>query len=175
MVLLLENGKGKEYYENGRIQFEGEYLKGRRWNGKGFDYLGNYDFEIKNGKGIGKEYNYFASLKFEGEYFNGLKNGKGKEYSDDGKLIFEGEYLNGKKISGKGYDNGNMILLLKKGKGTEYYNNGKIQFEGDYMDGKRWNGKGYDHKGNYCFKSKMEKEKEQNMIIMENLYMKVNI
>ena len=29
------NGKGKEYYKDGKIKFEGEYLKHKKWNGKG--------------------------------------------------------------------------------------------------------------------------------------------
>ena len=29
-----KNGKGKEYYLNGQLIFEGEYLNGKRWNGK---------------------------------------------------------------------------------------------------------------------------------------------
>ena len=37
--------------------FEGEYLNGKRWNGKG------------------KEYNYFGELLFDGNY----NNGKGKK------------------------------------------------------------------------------------------------
>ena len=28
------NGKGKEYY-NGKLRFGGDYLNGKRWNGKG--------------------------------------------------------------------------------------------------------------------------------------------
>ena len=43
------NGKGKEYYDNGKLEFEGEYLNGER-----------------NGKG--KEYYYDGKIKFEGEY-----------------------------------------------------------------------------------------------------------
>ena len=35
MVLLLENGNGKEYYYNGRVQFEGEYLNGKKISGSG--------------------------------------------------------------------------------------------------------------------------------------------
>ena len=54
------NGKGKEYNENGKIIFEGEYLNGRR-NGKGKEYFN-------------------CKLKYEEEYSNGLRNGKGKEY-----------------------------------------------------------------------------------------------
>ena len=32
----------KEFYTNGKLKFEGEYLYGKRWNGKGkeFDYYG---------------------------------------------------------------------------------------------------------------------------------------
>ena len=61
------NGKGKEYNNNGKLIFEGEYLNGKR-----------------NGKG--KEYYYDGSLKFEGEYLNG-KKWNGKIY-DDKKILY---------------------------------------------------------------------------------------
>ena len=32
------NGKGKEYNIDGILIFEGEYLNGKRWNGKGYDH-----------------------------------------------------------------------------------------------------------------------------------------
>ena len=67
-----KNGKGVKYYTNHKLKFEGEYLNGKKWNGKGYNIDGNLEFELKNG------------------------NGKAKEYYDDGKLKFEGEYLNGK-------------------------------------------------------------------------------
>ena len=67
----------REYFINGQLIFEGEYLNGKR-NGKGKEYCGSW-------------------LIFEGEYLNGKKNGKGKEYDYNGILQFEGEYLNGKK------------------------------------------------------------------------------
>ena len=53
------SGKGKEYYYDGKLKFEGEYLNGKR-------------------KGKGKEYDYGGKLVFEGEYING-KNGMEKE------------------------------------------------------------------------------------------------
>ena len=53
------NGKGKEYF-NGDIIFDGEYLNGKRWNGRIKEYNGN-------GKFI-----------FEGEYLNGKKMEKEK-------------------------------------------------------------------------------------------------
>ena len=70
------NGKGKEY-KNCKLIFEGEYLDGKRWNGKGKEYHLQQD-----------------KLIFEGEYKNGMRwNGKVKEYYDNGELKFVGQYL----------------------------------------------------------------------------------
>ena len=86
IIYELKKGKGlvKEYYDNGKLRFEGEYVNGQR-----------------NGKG--KEYNYDSKLRFEGEYLNGKKNGKGKEYYAKGNLKFDGEYLYNYNIKGKLY------------------------------------------------------------------------
>ena len=43
------DGKGKEYYNNGHLRFEGEYLNGKWWSGKGYDNNNNISFEIKDG------------------------------------------------------------------------------------------------------------------------------
>ena len=51
-----------------KIKFEGEYLYGKRWNGKGFNHEGKEVFEIKNGEGLIKEYNNKGKLILEGEY-----------------------------------------------------------------------------------------------------------
>ena len=118
-----ENGKGKEYTYNGKLKFEGEYLNGKRWNGKGYNKEGNMNFEIKEGKGKGKEYYPNGKLKFEGEYLNGKRNGNGKEYNYAGKLQFEGEYKNGKRW------NGTII---------EYdWSDGEIIFEGIIVEGEK--------------------------------------
>ena len=71
------NGKIKEYYYNGKLKFEGDYINGER-----------------NGKI--KEYNYYdGKLIFEGEYLNDKRNGKVRKYNYyDGEFKFEGEYLN---------------------------------------------------------------------------------
>ena len=65
----MKNGKSfiQEYYNNGSLEFEGEYSNGE-----------------KNGKG--KEYDLNGRLTFEGEYLNGEKNGKGKEYGWNGNV-----------------------------------------------------------------------------------------
>ena len=94
----------REYYFNNRkLAFEGEYLKGKR-NGKVKEYYENgelmFEVEYLNGErnGKGKEYYYYGELKFEGEYLNGKKwNGKGREYNyKNGEIIFEEEDLKGK-------------------------------------------------------------------------------
>ena len=132
-IIFESDGKGKEYDNyNNFVKFEGEYLNGRKWNGKGYNKYNIQMFEIKNGNGHVKENIDFSSdLIFEGEYLNGEKNGKGKIYSIGlyGRVLkFEGEYLNGE----------------KNGKGIEYYYGSKIKkFEGEYFNGKEWNGKGY--------------------------------
>ena len=79
--LINGNGIVKIYYQEGKLEFEGEYLNGKR-NGKGKEY---------DGKG---------KLEYEGEYLKGGRNGKGKLYYD-GKLRFEGEYLYDYKLKGK--------------------------------------------------------------------------
>jgi len=128
------------------LEFEGEFLYNKKWNGKGFDKNCNIVDELINGKGSAKEYYYYnGKLIFEGEYLNGKRNGKGKEYQEQsGNLIYEGEYLNGK----------------WNGKGKEYYyhfnGDSELIFEGEYLNGKRWNGKG--------------KEYYYNQLIFEAIY-----
>ena len=137
------HGKGKEFYFNGKLKFEGDYLDSLKWNGKEYDINGQA-YEIKNGNGYLKEYDYAGELIYEGEYLRGrkwngkffynneiictLRDGKGiiKEYkykTNTDKLFFEGEYLNG----------------LRNGKGKKYYINtsGKtvLEFEGEYLNG----------------------------------------
>ena len=148
------NGKGKEFYYKGNIKFEGIYLFGLKYSGKGYDKHGNIVYELENGKGYIKDYDYFGYLIFEGEY----PNGKGKEYYDDKKLKFEGEYINGIRLNGVALDKYNNISgELNEGKGylKEYDYFGNLFFEGEYLYGKR-NGKGKE----YC----------KNVLIFEGEY-----
>ena len=85
---------------NERIEFQGEYKDGKRWNG------------------TIQKYNW-GKLTFEGNYKTGRENGNGKEYYENGKILFEGEYINGKKWNGIGYNiNGNKEYEIKDGKGN---------------------------------------------------------
>ena len=57
------NWEKNDYNGKPDLIFEGEYLNGKKWNGKG------------------KEYDEYNNLVFEGEYLNGKKwNGKWKKY-----------------------------------------------------------------------------------------------
>ena len=97
-IYEIKEGKGyvKEFYSDGSLLFEGEYLNGEK-TGKGIEYL--------HGK-----------LFFKGEYLNWKRSGKGKEYFDNGLIKFEGEYKYDSIWNGKGYDyNGekDMIIMEK--------------------------------------------------------------
>ena len=67
--------KGKAYI-NERLEYEGEYLFDRKYNGIGYDENGNIIYDLKNGSGKVKEYDYYGNLLFEGEYLNGKKKMK---------------------------------------------------------------------------------------------------
>ena len=105
--------KGK-FYVKEKLEYEGEFLFNKKWEGKGYDEKGNIIYELKNGNGKVKEYYDNGSLQFDGEYLNGRKNGNCKEYNQNGDLFFEGEFLDGK----------------KNGKGKEYSLKGNLEFEG---------------------------------------------
>ena len=113
-----KNGEGKEYYDNGIIKFEGEYLNQLKWTGKEYDMNNNIISEIKDGKGNIKEF-LFTNERFEGEYLNGKRNGKGKVYDFECNVVFEGEYLNGE----------------RNGKGIEYDYENDIKSEYEYLNG----------------------------------------
>ena len=126
------NGKGKEYNE-GKLLFEGEFFKGKQWNGIGFGFRGNKAFILKDGKGYKKEHWRNNKLSFEGEYLNGERNGEGKLYNQ-GILIFEGEYLNGKMWNGKIHS---LELDLENGNGyiKKYSDFYKSELEFTYKNG----------------------------------------
>ena len=59
-------GKGKVYYLNGKLRFEGKYLNAKQWNGKRYIKNNNIIYELKDGKRKIKEYDYLGQLIFEG-------------------------------------------------------------------------------------------------------------
>ena len=49
--------KGKTYLKV-NLEVEGEFMKGKKWSGKGYDELGKIIYELKKGNGKIKEYDY---------------------------------------------------------------------------------------------------------------------
>ena len=87
-------------------KFVGEYLNGKKWNGKEYDKNNKIIYELNYGKGYAtKKIHKLDKTIYQGEYLKGKKHGKGKELTFYGiyNCIFEGEYLDGKKWNGKIY------------------------------------------------------------------------
>ena len=63
------NGKGKEFYHYlyNSIKFEGDFINGNKWNGKGYDKDKTLIYEIKNGNGMLKEKDMLGNSMCEGE------------------------------------------------------------------------------------------------------------
>ena len=135
IILTIENGNIKEFFDNGQLMFKGKYLNGKKWNGIIYNYNGIEKSKIINGKGDLREYCSTGELLFEGKCFDGLKNGKGREYYENGKVKFDGNYLNG----------------LKNGKGIEFYDENHMSYDGEFFNGLR-NGEGEEYKGSLYFK-----------------------
>ena len=134
VIYEINNGTGKikEYFENDKIQLQGELL---------------------NGKGDIKIYDKNEGLIYEGGYINGEKNGRGKEYDMNiyAKLecSFDGYFLNNKRWYGFGKETfGNFLYIgvysngQITGNGQLYWKNGNIISSGVYLNGKRWGGEG---------------------------------
>ena len=160
-----ENRKGKEYYMDGKLLFDGEYLKGERYKGKG------------------KEYTPSNKPWYEGEYFEG-KKWEGKFYDKSGNVCLELIQGKGKgKIFFKGHKEEQLMFEgefdkgLKNGNGVEYDYNDKYGgylkvFEGEYLNGKRWNGKGKEFGFGYVLKFEGEYKKGNKVgkIYYDDLY-----
>ena len=107
----------RKEYVNTKLEYEGEYFHGIKWNGKGYNINGKIIYELINGTGPVKVFKNNI-LIFEGSYVKGKKNGYAKVYYDTG------EYKNNK----------------KNGKGKRYDKKKGLIYDGDYLKGKKWNG-----------------------------------
>jgi len=119
----LRHGKGKLYYENGNIKYEGNFIKDK------FEGKGQYNFE--NGE-------YYI-----GEWLNDQRHGRGKLYYKNCNIKYDGDFIKDK-FEGEGqyiwengeYYIGNWLNNLKHGKGILYYKNGNIKYDGDFIKDK---------------------------------------
>ena len=130
------------------IDKDGNYIKGTISNGeinKGellfknkFKYIGDFNNNIPNNKGI--IYNFSEKYIYEGDFVDGIMEGNGIIKYPDG-TWYEGQFKNDK-YEGKGkimFKNGGSYEgdfknNLMNGKGKYIYPDGKI-FEGDFQNG----------------------------------------
>ena len=118
----LPNGKGKIYFPNGNIRYDGEIKNFKReGNGKffyndGYYYIGQFKDNKFHGKGT--EYNKNGNIIYEGDFINGKREGNGKLFTEKG-YYYIGQFKDD----------------LLNGKGIQYYKNGNIAYEGDFING----------------------------------------
>ncbi|MFY9307872.1 MAG: hypothetical protein WAQ28_02365 [Bacteroidia bacterium] len=143
-----QQGIWKEFYPDGKLKSQGEYLNSKRigeWvfyhpNGK-VEQKGVYD---KKGKaqGVWKWFYESGNILLEENYRNGLVDGMMTEYSDTGKVITKGEYIDGMKegewmLELQGYREEGVYKSDKRdGEWKHYYtDNGQLRFVGKFIDG----------------------------------------
>ena len=109
-----KNYEGKEFDKNGKLIFQGEYKKCKKWYQESEPFYGNvillyekeyYNFKRWNGTFYNPENNSISGKIF---YGNGTNI---KEFNKEGKLIFEGEYKEGVKYKGKEYNNSGELIF----------------------------------------------------------------
>lgn len=139
---FIRNGDFKEYYQNGKLKFEGFYIN---------DTL----------EGPVKKWHANGKLQYEGYYTRGIKTAIWKHRYSDGRI----EYLRSYDDEGKDHGdhisyhyNGTMISKrsyvhgVQDGYGFYINHNGKLQYEHWYENGKRIASKDYDKDGNVTTK-----------------------
>ena len=148
-----EEEKTKEKETKNKNVFEGEYYEGKYWTGKLKEYYenGNIKGEIDylNGEKNGncKVYDDDGKIKTEVEYINGYSI-KTKSYKK-GILIVETEHLivgEMEKMIVYHQDNGAIKYEGNdyrwfEGTGKLYNKKGELLFEGEFVNNKYWNGK----------------------------------
>lgn len=140
------NGKWKDFYPDGKIRAEGNYIDNRRtglW--KFYDPSGKVEQTgyYNNGRpdGLWKWYYENGAILREEEYFQGQRDGAYTEYSPAGDIIGQGQYSDGEKNgdwkskSGDITEEGKYIIGLKDGQWKSYYSDGSLKFKGNFVQG----------------------------------------
>ena len=118
-----KEGRGKEYYLNGKFKSDAFFIDGLL-QGKSIGYYenGNLEYEenYKDGKldGLVKKYYENGQLKAELNYKNGKLDGLARAYHENGQLHIEENYKDGK----------------LEGESTNYDENGNLTSKAIYKD-----------------------------------------
>ena len=125
----LRHVKGKLYYKNDNIKYEGGLIEDKYegdgkyiWRDDEY-YIGLFLYGLKHGKGV--IYYKNGNIKYEGNFIKDKFEGDGKYYFENGEYYI-GHFINGQ----------------RDGIGKLYYKNGNIKYEGDFKeDRQEGNGK----------------------------------
>ena len=115
----------KEYNSQGKLIFEGEYIKGKRSKGVyHILYSREFNYYILNNKivDIIKIYNNINNINYFGEFKDGKRHGNGKEFDKKGNLLFIGNYINGQKHKGREYNDLGILIFKGEYNNETYYN-----------------------------------------------------
>lgn len=143
----IKQGSWKEYYVEGELRGEGDYIDGARvgsWkfyhpNGK-LEQFGKYR---KGGKPHGVWIWYYenGAIRREENYINGKEDGEVIEYSEDGEILEQGEYFDGLKEgewvlnTGDYIEKGTYAEGMMQGEWTgRYKSTNKLAFKGNYIE-----------------------------------------
>lgn len=142
-----KQGFWKEYYREGGLRSEGNYVNGIR-TGVWVYYFPDGTVEQKGtytskGKEQGKWTWYYQGgvLRREENYTSGIRNGEMKEYDELGKLIASGIFEDGEEegewfFQEEGYrQEGTYVEGERDGEWNHYYPDGQKSFTGKYIDG----------------------------------------
>lgn len=141
-----KQGYWKEYYLNGKLKNEGEYLDNQKYNKWKYYYengkaeqIGKYN---KNGKPINDWIWYYQNgdtLRYE-QYRMGFEDGFLVEKTDSGTVITKGDYIDGYK-EGEWYyemndhiEKGKYVYGTKNGLWEHFHINGEKVFEGKFIE-----------------------------------------
>ena len=129
-------GKGKLYYENGDIKYEGDFVKGKK-QGFGKYYFSDYNWYVMENN---KKFYFMKGDYYFGQFFNDGMHGKGIIYLNN-RIKYDGDFVNNK-FTGFGkyyFENGDYYVGqlkddMQHGKGKIYDKNGNIRFEGEFVN-----------------------------------------
>jgi len=137
-------GKWKNFFENGNVREEGEYLGNRRsgtW--KFYDLTGKViqTGSFRNGRpdGLWQWFYEDGSILREEEYFQGNRDGNFAEYSNNGEIISRGQYADGEKNGdwlytvGDYMEEGKYIIGLRDGVWKYFDNEENLIYKGNYI------------------------------------------
>ena len=141
-----KNGQWKDFYPDGTVRAEGQYIDSRRtglwkfYNREGKLEQTGY-FSNDNPNGLWKWYYENGAILREEEYFQGQRDGSFIEYSKNGEIIAKGQYSDDERNGdwffkyGNTHEEGKYIMGLRDGIWKSFYEDGQLRYKGNYIQG----------------------------------------